>query len=90
MFQVDSKSGRNLKYEVYSFYKLHYSANLMAVCLLHNADLEKLQEIAVEKLIVIPNKNVPKTLYRAPVFRPDQLGIKILVVPVREVANIHS
>ena len=44
VFQVDSKSGKNLKYEVYSFYKLHYSANLMAVCLLHNADLEKLQE----------------------------------------------
>ena len=79
-----------MKYEVYSFYKLHYSANLMAVCLLHNADLEKLQEIAVEKLIVIPNKNVPKTLYRAPVFRPDQLGIKILVVPVREVGLLIS
>ena len=75
---------------MYSFYKLHYSANLMAVCLLHNADLEKLQEIAVEKLIVIPNKNVPKTLYRAPVFRPDQLGIKILVVPVREVGLLIS
>ncbi len=35
-----------------------------AVCLLHNADINKLEEIAMEKLILIPNKNIPLTIYR--------------------------
>ena len=38
-----------------------------------------------EKLSVIPNKNVPQTIWRSPVFRKDQLGLKLFVVPVREV-----
>ena len=38
-----------------------------------------------EKLSVIPNKNVPQTIWRSPVFRKDQLGLKLFIVPVREV-----
>ena len=100
--QVDPKSNRNLKYELYNFFKRQYSANLMSFCLIHNADLQKLEEIAVgkqeniyiclfsmntvtEKLSVIPNKNVPQTIWRSPVFRKDQLGLKLFIVPVREV-----
>ena len=45
--QVDPKSNKNLKYELYNFFKRQYSANLMSFCLIHNADLQKLEEIAV-------------------------------------------
>ena len=62
--QVDPKSNKNLKYEVYTFFKRYYSANLMSVCILHNADMEKLEEIAAEKFSLIPNKNIPQTIYR--------------------------
>ena len=86
--QVDPKSGRNLKYEVFNFWKRQYSANLMSVCLVHNAELAKLQEIALEKLSLIPNKNIPRTIWRAPVFRRDQLGLRLYVVPVREVRDV--
>ena len=105
---VDPKSNKNLKYEVFNFFKRQYSANLMSFCLIHNADLQKLEEIAVgrlsrycndvdvimlisfaEKLSIIPNKNIPQTIWRAPVFRKDQLGLKLFIVPVREVRLCH-
>ena len=103
---VDPKSNKNLKYEVFNFFKRQYSANLMSFCLIHNADLQKLEEIAVgrlsrnynvivmlisfaEKLSIIPNKNIPQTIWRAPVFRKDQLGLKLFIVPVREVRLGH-
>ena len=86
---VDPKSNKNLKYEVFHFFKRQYSANLMSFCLIHNADLQKLEEIAVEKLSVIPNKNIPQTIWRSPVFRKDQLGLKLFIVPVREVGAMN-
>ena len=46
---VDPKSNKNLKYEVFNFFKRQYSANLMTVCIIHNADLQKIEEIAVGK-----------------------------------------
>ena len=94
----------------------------MSFCLIHNADLQKLEEIAVgmvanmskyfdklknyihlsvkimqlnniwfifailEKLSVIPNKNIPQTIWRSPVFRKDQLSLKLFIVPLREVS----
>ena len=48
---VDPKSNKNLKYEAFNFFKRQYSANLMSFCLIHNADLQKLEEIAVGKTI---------------------------------------
>ena len=36
---------------------------------------------------MIPNKNIPQTIWRAPVFRRDQLGLKLFIVPVREVTR---
>ena len=44
---VDPKSNKNLKYEAFNFFKRQYSANLMSFCLIHNVDLQKLEEIAV-------------------------------------------
>ena len=61
---MNPKAERNLKYEVYTFFKRYYSANLMSVVILHNSDIEKLEEIALEKFIHIPNKNIPQTVYR--------------------------
>ena len=50
---VDPKSNKNLKYEVFHFFKRQYSANLMSFCLIHNADIQKLEEIAVGKEILL-------------------------------------
>ena len=41
----------------------------------------------LEKLSVIPNKNIPQTIWPAPVFRKDQLGLQLFIVPVREVRS---
>lgn len=41
----------------------------------------------LEKLSVIPNKNIPQTIWPAPVFRKDQLGLQLFIVPVREVKS---
>jgi secreted Zn-dependent insulinase-like peptidase len=68
---------------VFNFFKRQYSANLMTVCLIHNASLQKLEEIALEKLSLIPNKNVPQTIWQQQVFRRDQMGLKLFIVPVR-------
>ena len=99
----------------------------MSFCLIHNADLQKLEEIAVgrvenmtkyfdklknyvldiylklmqlnniwfifailEKLSVIPNKNIPQTIWRSPVFRKDQLSLKLFIVPLREVIIVEE
>ena len=48
---VDPKSNKNLKYEAFNFFKRQYSANLMSFCLIHNVDLQKLEEIAVGEKI---------------------------------------
>ncbi len=36
------------RYELYSFFKTNYSANLMTVCIVHNEDLDQIEELAKE------------------------------------------
>ncbi|XP_023335027.1 insulin-degrading enzyme isoform X2 [Eurytemora carolleeae] len=61
----------------------------MSICIIHNASIEKLEEIATEKFLLIPNKNIPQNIYRNPVFRPDQIGLKIFIVPIREIYHLN-
>ena len=40
------------------YYNEHYSANLMALCLVGNHSIDQLEEMAVEHFSAIENKNL--------------------------------
>ena len=77
------EGSHNLRYELYTFFKANYSANLMTVCLLHNESLERMEEVAKEHFLRISNKNIPETIWPNRPFRPSQMKTKIYVVPVK-------
>jgi hypothetical protein len=54
---------RNLRYELHTFWKQNYSANLMTVCLIHNESLDRLEEMAKEHFLPIRNKNIPEMIW---------------------------
>ena len=61
----------------------------MCLCLLHNAPLEELEELAETHLLGLANKNVPERIWPSRPFRPKQMRTKIFVVPVKEVCHVN-
>ena len=60
---------RNLRYELYNFWKHNYSANLMCACLVHDESLDRMEEIAKENFLAIGNKNIPERIWPSKPFR---------------------
>lgn len=73
----------------YFFCRENYSSNIMCLCLLHNAPLEELEELAETHLLGLVNKNVPERIWPSRPFRPKQMRTKIFVVPVKEVCHVN-
>ena len=80
---------RNLRYELYNFWKHNYSANLMCACLVHDESLERMEEMAKEHFLAIANKNIPERIWPSRPFRSSQMRILIHVVPVKDVYHAN-
>ncbi|XP_071749609.1 insulin-degrading enzyme isoform X2 [Lepeophtheirus salmonis] len=79
--------GRNLRYEIYNFYKSNYSANLMTVCLIHSGSLDEMEESAQSLFSVIVNKNIPECIWPAKPFRA--MKSKTYIVPVKDILHLN-
>ena len=53
LFDPSAGPDRNLKYELFTFFKTNYSANLVTVCLIHPRELDQLERIAKENFLRI-------------------------------------
>ena len=85
---VDSPK-RNLRYELYNFWKHNYSANLMCACLVHDESLDRMEEIAKAHFLAIGNKNIPERIWPSKPFRSSQMRIMIHVVPVKDIYHAN-
>ena len=54
----DSLKKDNIREYLLKYYKEHYSANLMSLCLVGNHSLDKLEQLAVENFSTIEDKNL--------------------------------
>ena len=82
--EISHSSDRNLRYELFTFFKTNYSGNLMSVCLIHNKNLDEMEELAKLFFLSIPNKNIPERIWPSNAFRNNQMRTKIYVVPIKD------
>ena len=87
--EVTEDADRNLRYELFTFFKTNYSANLMSVCLIHNKNLDDMEEMAKLYFLSIPNKNIPERIWPNNPFRNSQMRTKIYVVPIKDIYHVN-
>ena len=69
------------------YYGEHYSANLMALCLVGNHPIDTLEEMAVEHFSEIENKNLQLKDFIAagePLYDSNTLGHLVKIVPIKD------
>ncbi|KRX76897.1 Insulin-degrading enzyme [Trichinella sp. T6] len=71
------------------FYQNHYSANLMALCIMGKESLDELQEAYVPTFASIENKNLEKIVWKEHPYTATELGYRVNVVPVKDLRSIN-
>ena len=87
--EVSHSSDRNLRYELFTFFKTNYSANLMSVCLVHNQPLDVMEDLAIKVFSPVQNKNIPERIWPQNVFKNQQMRTKLFVVPVKDIYHVN-
>lgn len=81
---VPEASGIDVRDELIKFHEKYYSSNLMTLCILGRESISDLESYAVDMFSVIPNKNLPRTIFEPdPYLKTDRVKI-IHAVPVQE------
>ncbi|QYJ80005.1 insulinase family protein [Shewanella acanthi] len=70
--------------ELLSFYRSHYSANLMTLCLVAPIPLDDLQHLATHFFSDIPNLNLVKNYPKVPLFSANELLKQVNITPLKE------
>jgi secreted Zn-dependent insulinase-like peptidase len=70
-------------------YDATYSASRMAVGVVGQEDLDTLQQWVVDKFSAVPTDGVQKVPSTVPAFLPDQLGVRVNIVPLQEVRSLE-
>ncbi|MEW7865155.1 insulinase family protein [Aeromonas diversa] len=78
------RPGRALRGELLDFYERHYSSDRMALVLLAPRPLDELQAFAVALFTPVLNRNLGAPAIAEPLYRPDDLAIRIEIAPVKE------
>lgn len=81
---LSDRPGRDLRQELIAFYEQHYSADRMALVLLSSASLAQMQEWAERYFAPIVNRNLGAPQLVVPLYRPEDLGIRVDIRPVKE------
>ena len=81
--KVPESKGLNVRDLMISFYKKHYSANLMRVCVYARAPLDEIQGWVVEKFSRVPNYNLAKNVFPSDPFRSSETGRRLDIVPIK-------
>ncbi|QQO83361.1 insulinase family protein [Shewanella algae] len=75
---------QQLREELLAFYKSHYSANLMTLCLVAPVAIDELEQYARRYFSAIENHDLQKTYPELPLFSSEQLQKQIHIVPLKE------
>jgi insulysin len=83
---LDTLGGERIdvRAELIDFYHRHYSANLMTLCLVAPDSLDALQQLAQTYFGPIKNRHLIKQYPDVPLLRPQELGLQINIVPLKE------
>ncbi len=75
---------QQLRQALIRFHRERYSANLMTLVVLGKEPLPALRRMVTDYFSSVPNRGTVRTPPRAPLFLPQQKGVWINIVPVKE------
>ncbi|GFR52000.1 hypothetical protein Agub_g14535, partial [Astrephomene gubernaculifera] len=84
LFTGPKAAGADPRVAVVDFYNAHYSADRCALAVLGRQPLGELEDMVRELFAPVPNKQLPPPSFASDMFLPEQLGVMLRVVPVRE------
>ncbi|KRY88368.1 Insulin-degrading enzyme [Trichinella pseudospiralis] len=81
--------GEDPREALLKFYQNHYSANLMALCIMGKESLDELQAAYVPTFASIENKKLEKIVWKEHPYTAKELGFRVDVVPVKDLRSIN-
>jgi secreted Zn-dependent insulinase-like peptidase len=72
-----------------AFYAEQYSASRMALVVVGRQDLERLEDLVRARFSAVPSDGQPVAPSTVPIYRPDQLGVRIQVQPLEELRELY-
>jgi secreted Zn-dependent insulinase-like peptidase len=78
------REGDRARDAVMSFYKSHYSANLMTLAVISAEPLDRMKALVTERLAAVPDRGLKPLAVEVPVATPEQMALDIAAVPLRE------
>ncbi|WP_372870713.1 insulinase family protein [Shewanella sp.] len=70
--------------ELLAFYRAHYSANLMTLCLVSPDSLDTLEAQTRQYFSAIANSSIVKQYPSEPLYTNDELGVWVQAIPLKE------
>lgn len=80
--------GRDLRSDLIAFYETHYSADRMALVMISPASIEAQLAWCDRFFSTIPDRHLGPPALSAPLYRLDDLGIRIQINPVKETRKL--
>jgi insulysin len=80
--------GRDLRSDLIAFYEQHYSADRMALVMLSPESIETQLAWCDRFFSAIPDRNLGAPTLSVPLYRLDDLGIRIQIKPVKETRKL--
>ena len=81
---LGDRPGSQIRDELIAFYQTHYSAGRMSLVLQSNAPLDQQAAWAETFFSAIPNHGTAHPGLQIPLYRPEDLGIRIEIKPIKE------
>ncbi|XP_003701355.1 insulin degrading metalloproteinase isoform X2 [Megachile rotundata] len=85
---IPKQKGINLRESLLEFYNKHYSANLMALCVLGKESLDELEQMVVELFSQVENKEAELLVWPEHPFSEEHFKTKWYIVPIRDMRNL--
>jgi insulysin len=80
--------GMNIREKLIEFHSNFYSANLMSLVVLGKDPLEDLAAVVEGLFLKVTNRNIPVPVFPPDACTPEELGVMVEVVPVKDVHQI--
>ena len=81
---LENEDGEDLWNDLYVFYKKYYVASNMSVVLYGKEDLATLEQYARNSFTDVPAGEKPQIMSNVVPYLPEQLGIKINLIPLKD------
>lgn len=86
---IPKEKGIQVREELLKFHQKWYSANLMTLAILGQESLDDLEKLCVDLFAEVENRNVPSPEWKEHPFGVEQLQVKGLIVPVKDIRNLN-